>query len=126
MAAGNRDDGAIVCVIGTRAQLIKMAPVMLALEAAGTPFRLVLTGQHAATMDELLAEFGVATPPRRLYDGAEVSGIGRMATWLPRVLWRALTSRRALFATTAKRRCVLVHGDTFSTLLGALIGRLRG
>jgi UDP-N-acetylglucosamine 2-epimerase (non-hydrolysing) len=117
----------IICVVGTRAQLIKMAPVLAALESAGTPYQLVLTGQHKATMDELLAEFQVRGSPQHLYDGEEIKGIAQMGIWLLRVLWRGLTTHRQLFRldrTTSN--CVVVHGDTFSTLLGALLGKWHG
>jgi len=117
----------IVCLVGTRAQLIKMAPVLLALERAEVAYRLVLTGQHQATMQELLHEFGIVTSPQALYTGAEITGIVQMAGWFMRILWRALVSRRALLGRKAgQRAAMVVHGDTFSTLLGAVIGRLRG
>ncbi|MEX2480790.1 MAG: UDP-N-acetylglucosamine 2-epimerase [Gammaproteobacteria bacterium] len=117
----------IVCVIGTRAQLIKMAPVLVALERAGLGYTLILTGQHRATMFELLAEFGIATVPITLHEGAEITGITQMGLWSLKVLWRALVSRRAIFpaARRGERAAMLVHGDTLSTLLGALIGKLR-
>lgn len=115
----------IVCLVGTRAQLIKMAPVMLALERDGTPYRLVLTGQHAVTMRELLAEFGVRAAPAALYEGPEITGMAQMGVWFVRVLWRGLASRRhVLGLERGAKNAVVVHGDTFSTLLGALIGRL--
>lgn len=117
----------IVCLVGTRAQLIKMAPVLLALERDGTPYRLVLSGQHAVTMPELLAEFGVRTEPRTLYEGPEITGLVQMALWLPRVLWRALRTRRACLGLDGPGpHALVVHGDTFSTLLGALVGRATG
>ncbi len=116
----------VVCVIGTRAQLIKMAPVMQLMERRGLGYRLVLTGQHRATMRELLEEFGIRTPATLLYDGAEVSGIGRMLLWLPPMLWRLVRLLRRYAADRPQRLEVLVHGDTFSTLLGALAGRIAG
>ena len=117
----------IITLIGTRAQLIKMAPILLALEREGTPYRLLLSGQHRTTMAELLREFGVGTPPVLLYDGAEITGITQMLGWFLRMLLRALTSQRQLFARGVEgRSCMVVHGDTVSTLLGALLGRARG
>lgn len=110
-------------LIGTRAQLIKMAPVLLAFERTATPFRLVLSGQHRVTMAALLSEFGVRTPPVSLYEGEEITGIAQMARWFPRVLWRAWRDRARLFPRGVTD-CMVVHGDTVSTLLGALLGRL--
>ena len=116
----------IVVLIGTRAQMIKMAPVLLALERQSTPYRLVLSGQHQATMPELMHEFGIATAPIRLYDGREITGIVQMGLWWLRLLWRGLVTERAAFQCPPRgRHCVVIHGDTFSTLLGAVLGRLR-
>ncbi len=119
----------IVCIVGTRAQLIKMAPVIREAEARQYPLRLILTGQHKASMAELLVEFSIRTQPTVLYDGSEASGILRMAGWLIRVLWRLYRNRQTYLpeCTRYPDRCVIVvHGDTFSTLLGALVGKLMG
>ena len=114
----------INCIIGTRAQLIKMAPVLLALERSAIPYRLVFTGQHKTTMPALLDEFGVRTAPITLYVGAEITGIAQMGCWFFKMLWRFFRERDALLeCPSAERNCVLIHGDTASTLLGALMGR---
>ena len=122
-----RADVMINVLIGTRAQLIKMAPVLLGLERQGTPVRLIMSGQHHATMAELLREFGVATTPMFLYEGREITGVVQMGTWFARMLWRGARRRHVLFVRAGGRRdCMVVHGDTLSTLLGALLGRLLG
>ena len=114
----------INCIIGTRAQLIKIAPVLLALERGATPYRLIFTGQHKATMQALLDEFGVATAPVTLYDGTEITGIVQMGRWFLKMLWTTFRGRNELLAREPQEsNCVLIHGDTVSTLLGALMGR---
>lgn len=114
----------INCIIGTRAQLIKMAPVLLALERDATPYRLLFTGQHATTMQALLDEFGVRTAPVALYDGAEITGVAQMGRWFLKMLWRTRRgSGESLECPPHERSCALIHGDTVSTLLGALMGR---
>ena len=114
----------ITFVVGTRAQLIKMAPVMREMESIGTEYRLLMTGQHQTTMSSLLEEFGVRTAPNTLYNGKEISGIARVAWWFPVVLARLIGVLRTSRGTEPS--CVVVHGDTFSTLLGALAGRIVG
>jgi len=57
----------ISCFIGTRAQLIKMVPVILEIERRRLPFNLVLTGQHEEPMEQLLNDFGIHTPRSYLY-----------------------------------------------------------
>ena len=114
----------ITCLIGTRAQLIKMAPILRELEARHCPYHLVLTGQHSETMDELLAQFQVRAKPLRLREGVDITGVGQMAVWFVRTLLVLIVRRAEL--VDAGRNVFVVHGDTFSTLLGAVAGRLFG
>jgi UDP-N-acetylglucosamine 2-epimerase (non-hydrolysing) len=117
----------INCFVGTRAQLIKMAPVILEMENRGVPLRLVFTGQHEETMARLLEDFGIRTAPRHLYQGREVTGVLQMGVWFLRSLWKCLRRPDDFLARGKKGRdVVVVHGDTFSTLLGALAGAWLG
>lgn len=111
-------------VIGTRAQLIKMAPVLQELERRGAPFELLFTGQHSVTMHALLAEFEIQARPTVLYSGAEVKSIRQVPQWAFKVL-RALRRLRleAPVKTPGERDIYVVHGDTFSTLAGLYAGR---
>lgn len=118
--------GRVICVIGTRAQVIKMAPVLLELERTGTPFCLYLTGQHESTIAELLAEFGIVTIPVHLYRGTEVKRISGVIPWFIVTAWRLWRSRKSWCTDGATCSIILVHGDTFSTVMGALIGRIAG
>ena len=115
----------IYVLLGTKAQLIKMAPLMKYFQDHGIPYRFVSTGQHRATMEEILANFQLPPPDIRLYDGPDVTSIGQMLLWGGKILGRTLLRRRKIFPGD-KNSLVLVHGDTFSTLLGALMGRLAG
>lgn len=112
------------CILGTRAQIIKMAPVIRQWEDMGHPINLVLTGQHRNTIDTLFADFGIRTKPRYVYDGPEISGIAAMALWLPRIIWRLVREADTYFPS--RRGIVVVHGDTFSTLAGGLVGKILG
>jgi UDP-N-acetylglucosamine 2-epimerase (non-hydrolysing) len=60
-----------------------------------------------------------------LYSGRDIVSLPQMAMWLVRIAIRCVVSRREIFGADA-RGIVLVHGDTFSTLLGALMGRIAG
>lgn len=112
-------------VLGTKAQLVKMAPVMVRLRDRGIPYRFVHTGQHRATMDEMLEEFGLRPPDVVLHRGRDVVSLPQMALWTAKILWQCLTRRHAIFGDE-RRGIVLVHGDTFSTALGALMGKVAG
>jgi len=47
----------ILCVIGTRPEAIKMAPVVRALRGRGLATRIVATAQHRGMLDQMLATF---------------------------------------------------------------------
>jgi len=116
-----------VVVIGTRAQLIKMAPVMIEMEKRCLPYRLILTGQHGLTMDDLLREFQIGTRPEPLFEEQEITGVAQMMFWFPRAIRRLVKAGGGL----GRRKStvpdmVLVHGDTASTLVASLAGRMLG
>lgn len=112
-------------VLGTKAQLVKMAPVMVRMQERGVPYRFIHTGQHRETMSEMLTEFSLKPPDVVLYSGRDIVSLPQMALWLARIVFRCFVSRREIFGEDPAG-IVLVHGDTFSTLLGALMGRVAG
>ena len=117
----------IICYIGTRAQLIKMAPVIVEIERKGMPLCLVMTGQHKETMAELMMDFGIKSERRYIYEGPEITGIVQMAFWFVSCVWKVLKNHRHFLPRSMNEKSViLVHGDTFSTLLGAVVGKLKG
>lgn len=122
----NRDKKVHI-VLGTKAQLIKMAPVMIELQKRHIPYRFIFTGQHHETVDELLQNFGIKKPDIVLHEGRDITGIFQMAGWMAKILWKIVRDRKTIFGEDIDLRdVVLTHGDTFSTLLGALMGRFAG
>lgn len=110
-----------VFVVGTRAQLIKVAPVIVACEASGLPLRLLMTGQHQETMDDLIREFGIRVEPVAVIPADERATVYSLLRWLP-AAWRGLSRALAGLRSGGQGIDVLVHGDTLSTLLGAVAG----
>lgn len=119
-------EGAIsVFIVGTRAQLIKVAPVVVACQLREQPALLLLTGQHKETMQDLVEEFGITVPQVCAVEVSERSTILSLLRWMPRAylgVSRELESARKKFP----RVNVVVHGDTMSTVLGALAAKRRG
>lgn len=114
-----------IFVIGTRAQLIKVAPVVVACERAGLPATLLMTGQHQETMQDLVDEFGIRSPQVPAVLARERATVRSLLRWLPAAY--VGVSRRIRELTSDGRAVdVLVHGDTLSTLIGAVAGRRRG
>ncbi|WP_407733175.1 UDP-N-acetylglucosamine 2-epimerase [Pseudomonas citronellolis] len=114
----------IYVVLGTKAQLIKMAPVLMELRDRGVEYRFISTGQHKDTADAILANFQLSGPEVFLHQGQDIVSIRQMLTWSFKVMFRAFRLRRSLFPK--RGGIVLVHGDTASTLLGVFIAKMAG
>ena len=99
--------------IGTRPEIIKMAPVYKALQAQGNRVLIIHTGQHEAVAHELYRFFDM--PPDIVID------LQRQSTSLAH-LTSALTDGVEAAMKTLAPDVVMVQGDTTSALIGALIG----
>jgi len=111
--------------IGTKAQLIKMAPVMVELQQRNIEYNFIFSGQHQATVSNIRDEFGLKDPDITLYSGKDITGIAQMLAWSLRIIFFAIRHRHQVWRGD-KNGIVLNHGDTFSTLLGSLLARLAG
>ena len=122
----------IAFVAGTTAEVIKLAPVMGELGERGVMYRLWSTDQHVSGMQETLENLSLRQPDRHLVSPGRRRHVARSSqvpTWVASVLLGALRQRRSLrtdLTAGATEPIVVVHGDTFTTVLGALIGRLLG
>ena len=114
----------IYVILGTKAQLIKMAPIMALMQERGIDYRFIFTGQHQETIDALRDNFSVKPPDIILHTGRDITSIPAMLWWVIKIVVATLRKRREMFPI--RTGVVLVHGDTFSTLLGAIMGKLAG
>lgn len=115
-AASDSSQPLLIC-IGTRPEIIKMAPVCRALRARGVPYRLLHTGQHDALAEPIYRELDLE-PDARL---ALNRGAGTLAELSARLLCN-IDSVLAAWQPSA----LLVHGDTTSATAAALAGFYRG
>lgn len=99
----------VLCIVGTRPEAIKTAPVVRALRRRGVPTAVCLTGQHPVLAAEALEDAGLCADFACHLDGpATPSSVrGAVAPVLGRV----------------RPDTVLVQGDTSSALGGALAAR---
>nr|WP_255492299.1 UDP-N-acetylglucosamine 2-epimerase [Luteimonas sp. MC1825] len=88
------------------------------------PYRLVYTGQHNETFDLLEVAFGTRAPDEVLVPDFEASTQRSFLQWCLRYWWAV--AQRIARGTWRGTRMGLVHGDTASTLFGALTVRLVG
>jgi len=102
----------ISIVVGTRPEIIKMAPIVKICEELDLPHEIIHTGQHYSyELDSLIVgELNLPAPDYNLNIG---SGSHAEETA------RALVGLETIFRTT-QPSIVLVQGDTNSTLAGAL------
>lgn len=109
----------IIHLIGTKAQYIKMAPVILETARHQLPYKLIYTGQHSETFDDLQKNFGLHEPDLRLTSDREATDRQSFLKWAWSA-WREANSP-AVRDIWPKASAIVVHGDTASTLLGAKI-----
>lgn len=94
---------------GTRPEAVKLAPLVLALQARGAAVRIVATGQQPRLFDETLAAFGLAADvDLGMTDASPAALLGRLVPKLAELV--------------AGHAAVVVQGDTTSALAGALAG----
>ena len=115
-----------VFVIGTRAQLVKVAPVLTLAAESGLNHAVWFTGQHNESIDDLIADFNIRSEFVRSGKRKERSSILRLLAWLPVTLISCFRYVRSVKTATGSAPLVVVHGDTLSTYLGALAGRFGG
>ena len=108
--------GRIVTIIGTRPEIIKMAPVVKALDALTHEHVLVHSGQHYdLIMDRVFFRDMELRPPNHRFELKDQPPHLQVATTM-----------RQLADVTANADLVLVHGDTNTTVAGALLASKQG
>jgi UDP-N-acetylglucosamine 2-epimerase (non-hydrolysing) len=122
----------IAFIAGTTAEVIKIAPVMRALQDRGVDHELWNTAFHVGGLPGTLADLGLPHPALDLVPARrqrDVVRVTQVPLWALRILAAFLLRRgrlRRRLARDGARPLVVVHGDTFSTVLGAVMGRLLG
>jgi UDP-N-acetylglucosamine 2-epimerase (non-hydrolysing) len=109
---GKHDMYKVTCVVGTRPEAIKMAPVIMKLKnTKDFTVSLFSTGQHAEMLDQALKHFNIV-PDFNLYVMKERQTLDHITS---RVL-----EGTANFLDENKQDLLLVHGDTTTTLAASL------
>lgn len=122
----------IAFIVGTTAELIKIAPVYHELRARGRTCEIWYTAQHVEELTATLADLDLPYPQQWLVpeQGARnLARPGQVPGWAGRIVRTVGRHRRALrqrLRSDDTAPIVLVHGDTFTCPIGAIIGRLLG
>jgi len=114
-------DMPIYFVIGTRAQFIKVAPLMRKMLDQGIHYQLIFTAQHKENIDEILELYQLPKPDKTMYGQREAQ------TKLTFLRWFLIVFKKVLFENKEylpKPGFVLTHGDTFTAWIAAVMGKL--
>ncbi len=113
-----------IFILGTRAQLVKVAPVLRKAVESGLPHCVWFSGQHRESISDLIADFDLQSSfvmPEVL---EERSSIKDLVTWVPRMLRDSRHYLLKQAEATNAAPLVVVHGDTLTTFLAALAATL--
>lgn len=100
-----------MCILGTRPEAIKMAPVILSLRAAGLPCVVVSTAQHRHLLDQVLTLFGI-TPDVDLDLMTPNQSLSTLTV-------RCLSALEKL-VQEIRPSCIIAQGDTTTVFCAAL------
>jgi UDP-N-acetylglucosamine 2-epimerase (non-hydrolysing) len=115
--------------IGTKAQFIKMAPILQVLMKRGRSFNLIDAGQHSGLTGELLQQFGIDEPDVVLRrDRANIKTVPQALAWsirhFLRILFTPGHNLRQIFMD--QKGICLIHGDTLTTLISLFYAKRCG
>lgn len=107
--------------IGTEAELIKLFPIIVELEIRSQDCNIISTGQNPIWNSPLLSLFKKTKIVKTLSTGP------KKKTSMSLLLWFFSTLCISLFyLPSTTHRILVVHGDTVSTMMGAIVGWLKG
>jgi UDP-N-acetylglucosamine 2-epimerase (non-hydrolysing) len=112
--------------VGTKAQFIKMMPIMRELDRRGIVYNFIDSGQHAGLTGGLIQQFGLRKPD--VFLRQEYTNINRVAqaiAWTIRHLARLVLRRKSIYREIFKGKngICLIHGDTLSTVISLLYAK---
>jgi UDP-N-acetylglucosamine 2-epimerase (non-hydrolysing) len=118
----------IAVVYGTTGELIKLAPVLVRLRESDADVLTLCTGQQVEQVPVLLDDLGLPQPDIWLGRGNRGHDLERrldLPAWFAhvgRTFARRRSALRRRFLAASMQPLVVVHGDTMTTVLGALMG----
>ena len=114
--------------IGTNAELIKTMPVIRNFLARGMRVRVIATGQNYPLEDELKDLAGIDSIDLQLSSRPIPQQPLSLLLWFVETFLKGLVMMRRYVKTLDPQvqRVMIVHGDTISTVMGGVFGRLYG
>lgn len=115
--------------IGTKAQFIKMAPIMHLLQIESEPYHLLDLSQHGSLTGKILTDFGLTPIVTRIgRKGTSVTTYSEAVKWLVSGFFHVWFKKSEVYDQLFIKQdgVVLIHGDTLSTLLGLYLAKTAG
>ena len=115
--------------VGTKAQFIKMAPIMQELDRRGAAYNFIDAGQHAGLTGDLVRQFHLREPDVFLRkERTNVETIAEAIGWTWRSLGQVAFKRKQVSQRVFRGESgvCLIHGDTLTTLLSLMYAKRCG
>jgi len=111
--------------VGTSAELIKIFPIILELKKNNTEYEIIASGQNYILDSEFISLYGIKNPKYVLSKTNHTKNAFGLLWWAIKTLLHG--SVLLAKEVPKKKGCVMVvHGDTVSTVIGALIAKKIG
>jgi UDP-N-acetylglucosamine 2-epimerase len=115
--------------VGTKAQFIKMAPIMKELDKQNVEYNFIDAGQHASLTQDLVRQFELKSPDVRLRDSSRsITTVWQAFSWFFTSVIQLLFKKQSIYKAVFKGKngICLIHGDTLTTLVSLLYAKRCG
>lgn len=112
--------------IGTEAELLKLLPVIKELENRDYPFKVIFSGQNKIGDSYLLGLLNKKEPDILITKKQLKQSVISLFTWFFWALYRTIFVLRLVSRGISDKKIIVVQGDTLSTVIGSVAGKLCG
>ena len=117
-------DKYIIFFIGTIAEYIKMFPLIEEVKAAGVPYKVIVSGQNNIETSDIARSTNLHTDLILSDENSIVKNVFGLFFWFFKTMIKSKSVIKNTFADVDFARSVMVvHGDTLSTVMGAVLGK---
>ena len=115
----------IIFFIGTTAELIKLFPIILNLKKENISYKIIASGQNNFTNSDIVKKTNLKIDLELSNEDSIKKNAVGLFSWFGKTL--ILAKRKIVKAfpdVDFERSIIVVHGDTISTVMGAILGKM--